>query len=302
MIKLIPQVVFAGLLFSLLVTPIRATAAIAPLSPAQLREQAEEIFTGKVLSITESEGQSTRFDDDTKFKDRTFTITMGVISVLKYKSVTVASQVKLQAWQPVGGKNDGLIGFVGPQGHVPIPKKGDIVTVYAAKRGSTKAPNASNKDSKLQIYVPLLPNGMVIQKDQPKQGDPNGTTQPSPAQTNVGGPISTLKTLSNSSSFQFMATIALYKEMLINAWNEKTYRQFSYYHGLNQTALSELSKTHKDDKIWGPWFKEKLSYQASVYAALQPYIAKKRKGEAMTAQDIAALTQINREVTAKLGK
>jgi len=99
-----------------------------------------------------------------------------------------------------------------------------------------------------------------------------------------------------------MATIALYKEMLINAWNEKTYRQFSYYHGLNQTALSELSKTHKDDKVWGPWFKEKLSYQASVYAALQPYIAKKRRGEAMTPQDIAALTQIQREVTAKLGK
>ena len=93
--KLLPQFLLATLLLPLAAAPSRATAAIAPLSPAQLQEQAEEIFTGKVLSITESEGQSTRFDDDTKFKDRTFTITMGVISVLKYKSVTVASQVKL---------------------------------------------------------------------------------------------------------------------------------------------------------------------------------------------------------------
>jgi hypothetical protein len=90
--------------------------------------------------------------------------------------------------------------------------------------------------------------------------------------------------------------------MLLNSWDEKTYRQFSYYHGLNQTALSELSETHKNDKTWGPWFESRFSYQASVYEALQPYIAKKRKGELMSAQDIAGLTQIQREVTAKLGR
>jgi len=300
--KLLSQFFLIGLLFSLVAVPTRATAAIAPLSPAQLKDKAEDIFVGKVFSVTETEAPSTRFDDKTEFKDRTYTITMGVIKVLKYKSVKVASQVKVQAWQPVGGNQSGLIGFVGPQGHVPIPKKGDIVTVYTAKHESDKNSDSNTKEGTLMVYVPLVPNGMVIQKDKGEDVDPHGTTQLTPPNTKFAADTKTLQALSNASSFQFMATVALYKEMLLNSWDEKTYRQFSYYHGLNQTALSELSETHKNDKTWGPWFESRFSYQASVYEALQPYIAKKRKGELMSAQDIAGLTQIQREVTAKLGR
>lgn len=300
--KLLPQFLLATLLLPLAAAPSRATAAIAPLSPTQLKKEAEEIFTGKVLSITSSEGQSTRFDDATKFIDRTYTITMGVLSVQKYKSVKVGTQVKVQAWQPVGGKQPGLIGFVGPQGHVPIPKKGDVVTVYTATRDTKEETHQNNQTPKTQSYVPLLPNGMDIQKQNGKQDGLRDTKLVPPNQSKTGEDSKNLQMLSNSTSFQFMATIALYKEMLLNSWDEKTYRQFSYYHGINQTALSRLAETHVKHKVWGPWFKEKVSYQSSVYEALQPYIAKKRKGEAMTAQDIADLTQIQREVTAKLGK
>ena len=295
MLKFIPSIVFAGLLASLVVATGQANAAIAPLSPAELKEQAEEIFTGKVLSIQEKDGQSTRFDDDTKFIDRTFTITIGVTEVLKSKSVVVASEVTVQAWQPLGNKQSSVIGFVGPQGHVPIPAKGDSVTVYTAKRDL-------NSGGKSPVYVPLLPNGIVIQKSQPKvSGAPARTTHDS----HVGDSAEQtkmLQALSNASSFQFMATIALYREMLLNSWDEKTYRQFAYYHGVNQAALTDMAKTHENDKIWGPWFKEKLASQKSIYESLKPYIAKKRNGESMSPQAIAELTQIMRQATAKLGR
>ena len=60
MLKFIPSIVFAGLLASLVVATGQANAAIAPLSPAELKEQAEEIFTGKVLSIQEKDGMLTK--------------------------------------------------------------------------------------------------------------------------------------------------------------------------------------------------------------------------------------------------
>ena len=301
MFKLIPPVLLSGLLLSLVAAPTHATAAIAPLSPTELKEEAEQIFVGKVLSVTETEAQSTRFDDDTKFTDRTFTITMGVISVLKSKSVTVGAQVKVQAWQPVAGKRAGLIGFVGPQGHVPIPKKGDIVTVYTAKPNHTDATPA-DAAKKPRFLVPLLPNGMVIEKQKPKKPTVLGTNQLPPSTDGQVTERKTLQMFSNASSYQFMATVALYKEMLMNDWDEKVYRQYAYYHGMNQSALSELLKTYNKDKVWGPWFKEKSDYQASVYKALEPYINKKRKGQALSTQDIADLTQLQREVNTKLGR
>jgi hypothetical protein len=301
MLKLIPRVLLSCLLLSLVAAPTQATAAIAPLSPAELKEKAEQIFVGKVLSITETEAQSTRFDDDTEFTDRTFTITMGVISVLRSKSVTVGAQVKVQAWQPVGGKRAGLIGFVGPQGHVPIPKKGDIVTVYTAKRNN-KADTPADAATKPRFLVPLLPNGMVIEKEKRKKPTVQDTNQVPPSTTGQVNERKTLQLFSNASSYQFMATVALYKEMLMNDWDEKIYRQYAYYHGVNQSAVSELLKTYNTEKVWGPWFKEKSDYQASVYTALEPYINKKRKGQALSAQDIADLTQLQREVNAKLGR
>ena len=293
------RVLLVGLAVSCAGFANQGMAAIAPLSPSQLEDKAEEIFTGKVLSITEEDRPTTRLHAQSKFIDRTYTIAIGVISVHKFKSVTVASQVKVQAWKPVGGKQPGL---VGPQGHVPIPKKGDLVTVYTTRSEANNDSKSITQDNKSQLYVPLLPNGIVIRKSTPTKVSSPKLSQSSPAETKVGGNSRTLQTLSKSSSFQFMATITLYREMLVHSWDEKLYRQFSYYHGLNQASLSELAKTYESDETWGPWFKERATYQASVYEALQPYIVKKRKGESMTAQDNAELTQIQREVTAKLGR
>ncbi|MDA7907120.1 hypothetical protein N9Z64_02380 [bacterium] len=299
--NLIPQILLAGLLFTSVGSPSLATAAIPPLSPTQLRENADQIFTGKVLSVTKTEGQSTRFDDNTKFIDRTYTITISVTSVEKSELVLVGSEVKVQAWQPVGGNRGSLIGFVGPQGHVPIPKDGDTVTVYTAKpKNKTDMPQ--DTPTKTRILVPLLPNGMTIEKGKPKKPSAPDTSQvPQPPSGEVNEQ-NTLQLFSNASSFQFMATIALYKEMLMNTWDEKVYRQYAYYHGLNQSALADLLDAHDHDKVWGPWLKEKSEYQASVYKTLEPYIEKKRKGESLSAQDIANLTQLQRQVTAKLGR
>ena len=123
----------------------RGSGALPPLSPAELEEKAGEIFTGKVLSVTSSKGPSKRFDSEQKFIDRTFVIRMGVLSVKKHKSLVVGQQVKVCAWQPLGGQQGGLIGFAGPQGHVPIPKQGQIVTVYTAK-AKKKPEAAANAD------------------------------------------------------------------------------------------------------------------------------------------------------------
>ena len=264
-------------------------AALPPLSPAELKEKAGEIFTGKVLSVTSSEGPSKRFDSDQKFIDRTFIIRMGVLSVEKHESLVV-------------GQQGGLIGFVGPQGHVPIPKKGQIVTVYTAK--AKQEPEAAGDASasagkpKVAVVTPLVPNGMVIQKANEKKPDPKVIGQTSP----TDGERQTLEMFSDASSYQFMATLALCREMLINKWDEKVFRQYAFYHDQNQLALQTLSKSHASDKAWGPRLKETAEYQKSVFQSLEPFIATKRKGAVLTPQQVADLTQLQREVTAKLGR
>ena len=276
--------------------------ALPPLSPTELKKEAGEIFTGKVLSVTSSEGPSKRFDGDQKFIDRTFIIRMGVLSVQKYESLVVGQEVKVRAWQPVGGQQGGLIGFVGPQGHVPIPEKGQIVTVYTAK--AKKNPEATGDTGrspgkpKVAVVTPLVPNGMVIQKSKEKMPDPEVSGQASPTDEER----QTLELFSDASSYQFMATLALYKEMLINRWDEKVYRQYAYYLDKNQLALQNMSKSHANDTTWGPMLKENAEYQDSVFQSLQPFIAAKRKGAVLTPQQVADLTQLQREVTAKLGR
>ena len=208
----------------------------------------------------------------------------------------------MRAWQPVGGQQGGLIGFVGPQGHVPIPKKGQIVTVYTAK--AKKNPEATGDTGrspgkpKVAVVTPLVPNGMVIQKSKEKMPDPEVSGQASPTDEER----QTVELFSDASSYQFMATLALYKEMLINRWDEKVYRQYAYYLDKNQLALQNMSKSHATDTTWGPMLKENAEYQDSVFQSLQPFIAAKRKGAVLTPQQVADLTQLQREVTAKLGR
>jgi hypothetical protein len=48
--------------------------------------------------------------------------------------------------------------------------------------------------------------------------------------------------------------------------------------------------------------KENAEYQDSVFQSLQAFIAAKRKGAVLTPQQVADLTQLQREVTAKLGR
>ena len=194
---------------------------------------------------------------------------------------------------------------MGPQGNVPIPAKDDAITVYSTQpkeRQRTETSPDSRADA--IVYVPLLPNGLVINKQNRGTPGPATTTPPQPNsddaidnQTRIN-----LQRFSNASSYQFMATFALFKEMLENEWDEKLFRQFEFYERLNQQAVSSYQEQYQDDKTWGPWFRKKGTFQQENFKKLVPYIQKRRKGEALSPDDMGSLLQLQRQITAQLGK
>jgi hypothetical protein len=125
-----------------------ASAAVAPYAEEHMEQEATLIVSGKVLSINSKTQKSTHERDLLIARDRIFTITLEVSSVSKGKGAKVGDQMKFQAWQP----STRFPPMPGPQGHQPIPAKGDLVKTYLLYNKKTKT------------YHPFMPNGIKILK------------------------------------------------------------------------------------------------------------------------------------------
>ena len=120
-------------------------AAVAPLSPENLRKEATHILRGKVLEVK----SRTRLDGLFRL-DRVFTIRLRVTGVAKGKGVRKGEEIVVTAWRPALR----IPPMPGPQGHFPVPAKGQVVTVHVASREGAS-------------FVPIMPNGIRIESPNP---------------------------------------------------------------------------------------------------------------------------------------
>ena len=142
--RLVP--ILIGLLFTLGTTS--APAAKAPLSPEKLKESSSHIVSGKVLEV-ESKVQKSDIERGIGIqRDEVFTIKVLVKTVSKGGTVKVGDEIEIVAWRP----RTRIPPTAGLQGHDSIPKEGDIVKLFL-------------EDSDGKSFEPLLPNGIVIEKE-----------------------------------------------------------------------------------------------------------------------------------------
>jgi hypothetical protein len=126
-----------------------ASAAVAPRPPEVMMEEATHVVRGKVVALSSKTQKSRRRSSRSDFliaRDRIFKITVKVIAVEKGKDVKEGDELSLEAWQP----STRFPPLPGPQGHQPVPNKGDIVKTYLLY------------DKKTQTYHPFMPNGIEI--------------------------------------------------------------------------------------------------------------------------------------------
>mgnify|MGYP006174923269 CR=1 FL=1 len=138
----------AGLLA---LTAVDASAAVAPHSKESMMEEATHVVQGKVVALISKTQKSRRRSSRSDFliaRDRIFKITVEVIAVEKGKDVKEGDELSLEAWQP----STRFPPLPGPQGHQPVPNKGDLVKTYLFYDKNTKT------------YHPFMPNGIKILK------------------------------------------------------------------------------------------------------------------------------------------
>ena len=136
----------AGLLA---LTAVDASAAVAPHSKESMMEEATHVVRGKVVVLS-SKTQKSKVERGLLIaRDRIFTITVEVIAVEKGKDVKEGDELSLEAWQP----STRFPPLPGPQGHQPVPNKGDLVKTYLFYDKNTKT------------YHPFMPNGINILKE-----------------------------------------------------------------------------------------------------------------------------------------
>ena len=145
---------FAAFLAGLVaLTAFDVSAAVAPHSKESMMEEATHVVRGKVVARSSktqkarSEGKSR--SDFLIARDRIFKITVEVIAVEKGKDVKEGDELSLEAWQP----STRFPPLPGPQGHQPVPNKGDLVKTYLFYDKNTKT------------YHPSMPNGISILKE-----------------------------------------------------------------------------------------------------------------------------------------
>ena len=119
--------------------------AIAPMSPKDLEKTSDLIITGKVVGVTSIIKKSKIEKSFGIHRDKIFYITINVTETLKGKSVCRDQKIDIRVWRP----SLRIPPITGPQGHYPIPVKGDRVRVYIKMEGEKK-------------YSALLPNGFRI--------------------------------------------------------------------------------------------------------------------------------------------
>ena len=144
---------FAAFLAGLVaLTALDVSAAVAPHPPEEMTEEATHVVRGKVVALS-SKTQKSRSEGKSRSdfliaRDRIFKITVEVIAVEKGKDVKEGDELSLEAWQP----STRFPPLSGPQGHQPVPNKGDLVKTYLLH------------DKKTKIYHPFMPNGIKILK------------------------------------------------------------------------------------------------------------------------------------------
>ena len=140
---------FATFLVGLLaLSALDAPAAVAPLPPEAMMEEATHVVEGKVIALS-SKTQKSRVERDLLIaRDRIFKITVKVTDLEKGKGLEQGNELTFEAWQP----STRFPPLPGPQGHQPVPDKGDLVKVYLLFNEKTKT------------YHPFMPNGIKILK------------------------------------------------------------------------------------------------------------------------------------------
>ncbi len=129
-------------------TPFLASAAVAPRSSEEMMVEATHVVRGKVIALS-SKTQKSKVERGLLIaRDRIFKITLKVNSVEKGKGLKQGNELTFEAWQP----STRIPAIPGPQGHQPVPGKGDLVKVFLL----------FNKKSK--TYHPIMPNGITIPK------------------------------------------------------------------------------------------------------------------------------------------
>lgn len=138
---------FAAFLVGLLAsTAFDASAAVAPYPPEVMMEEATHVVRGEVVALT-SKTQKSKVERGLLIaRDRIFKITLKLTAVDKGKGAKEGDQLTFEAWQP----STRFPAMPGPQGHQPVPDKGDIVKTYLLY------------DKKTKTYHPFMPNGIEI--------------------------------------------------------------------------------------------------------------------------------------------
>ncbi len=138
---------FAAFLVGLLaLAAFDASAAVAPYPPEVMMEEATHVVRGEVVALT-SKTQKSKVERGLLIaRDRIFKITLKLTAVEKGKDVKEGDELTLEAWQP----STRIPPMPGPQGHQPVPGKGDLVKTYLLYNKKTKT------------YYPFMPNGIAI--------------------------------------------------------------------------------------------------------------------------------------------
>ena len=149
------ETLLASFLVGLLAfSALDAPAAVAPLPPEAMMEEATHVVQGKVVALS-SKTQKSRVERDLLVaRDRIFQITVKVTDLEKGKGLEQGNELTFEAWQP----STRFPPLPGPQGHQPVPDKGDLVKVYLLFNEKSKT------------YHPYMPNGIqIIGKEKSKK-------------------------------------------------------------------------------------------------------------------------------------
>ena len=140
---------FAAFLVGFLaLTAVDASAAVAPHSKESMMEEATHVVRGKVVALISKTQKSKVERGLLVARDRIFKITVKISALEKGKGVKEGDELTLEAWQP----STRFPPLPGPQGHQPVPEKGELVKTYLLYNKNTKT------------YHPFMPNGIKILK------------------------------------------------------------------------------------------------------------------------------------------